>query len=168
MQTNEKIERVLAFLRENKIAFEILRHEPVVTCEDSAAVIQIPNCISCKSLFVKDKKSDNYYMLILPAYKRGNMRGLAAYAGCEKFEFASQEKLQEKLNATRGSVSPFSLLYDKENAVRVLIDRDVMESKLVKFHPNDNTATVVFDGKDLRSIMKIMSKNIIEISAPAV
>lgn len=160
-ETNAKIEEVLKFLSRHDIAHELLRHQPVVTCQDSAAVIFVQDCISCKSLFVKDKKTDNYYLAILPSDKRADMRGLAAYVGCDKFEFATQEKLLELLNTERGSVSPFSLLYEKQNKIIVLVDACVFESKLVKFHPNDNTATVVFDSSDLKKIFRILDKEVI-------
>ena len=48
----------------------------------------------------------------------------------------------------RGSVSPFALLNDKERKVRLMMDEEVLSSEKIRFHPNDNTATVVLSSED--------------------
>ena len=102
------INKVTSFLQSLIIPYKLLRHPAVVTTEESKQIIHVDNCLSCKSLFVKDKKSDNYYMVVLTFDKRANMRDLASYVGCAKFEFATEEVLWQKLQVHRGSVSPYA------------------------------------------------------------
>lgn len=118
--------------------------------------------MSCKSLYVKDKKSDNYYMVVLPFDKRADMRGLASYVGCAKFEFATEDKLWEDLHVHRGSVSPFAFLNEQgPRRAPLLIDKAVWDASKVKFHPCDNTATVVLGGEGLHKFLLEINKEII-------
>ena len=159
------INKVLNYLDSIGVSYELLRHEAVVTTEESRAIVHVDDCASCKSLYVKDKKSDNFYMVVLPFDKRANMRGLAAYVGCAKFEFATEEKLFEDLQVHRGSVSPYAYLNEKPTySAKLLIDEDVWNANRVKFHPCDNTATVVLSGSDLKRFLDNIGKRVIVVN----
>ena len=160
------ITKVTSYLDSLGISYELLRHPAVITTEESRAVIHVDGCMSCKSLYVKDKKSDNFYLVVLPADKRANMRGLASYVGCAKFEFATEDKLWKDLQVHRGSVSPFAFLNEKPSKpAPLLIDEDVWNADKVKFHPCDNTATVVLSGEDLKKFLESIGKQIILVQA---
>ena len=156
------ITKVLNYLDSIGVAYELLRHEAVVTTEESRAIVHVDDCASCKSLYVKDKKSDNFYMVVLPFDKRANMRGLASYVGCAKFEFATEEKLYEDLQVHRGSVSPYAFLNEKPTySAKLLIDEDVWNANKVKFHPCDNTATVIVSLDDFKKFLASIGKEVI-------
>ena len=159
------ITNVTNYLDSLDIDYELLRHPAVVTTEESRKVVHVPGCMSCKSLYVKDKKSDNFYMVVLPANIRANMRGLASYVGCAKFEFATEEKLWQDLQVHRGSVSPFAFLNESPNySAPLLIDAEVWDAPKVKFHPCDNTATVVLSGSDLKHFLESIKKRVIVVN----
>ena len=159
------IKKVTDYLDSIGVSYELLRHEAVVTTEESRAVVHVDGCASCKSLYVKDKKSDNYYMVVLPFDKRANMRGLAAYVGCAKFEFATEEKLFEDLQVHRGSVSPYAFLNEKPTySAKLLIDEEVWNAQKVKFHPCDNTATVIVSLDDFKKFIASIGKEVIIVS----
>ena len=158
------INKVTSYLDSIGVSYELLRHPAVVTTEDSAKIVHVDGCMSCKSLYVKDKKSDNFYMVVLPADKRAEMRGLASYVGCAKFEFATEDKLFNDLQVHRGSVSPFAFL--NESSIKpapLLIDADVWNAEKVKFHPCDNTATVVLSGSDLKKFLESIEKQVMVV-----
>lgn len=138
-------DKVLAYLDSIGTNYQLINHPRVVTAEQSSAVIHVDNCIGCKSLYVKDKKSHHFYMLVLPHEVRADMRGLASVVGCAKFEFATEDKLLCDMGVTRGSVSPYAYLFDDmlPTKVPLIIDSRVFDSPLVKFHPCDNSCTVV-------------------------
>ena len=159
------ISKVTNYLDSIGVCYELLRHPAVVTTEESARIIHVEGCASCKSLYVKDKKSDNFYMVVLPAYKRANMRELASYVGCAKFEFATEERLWQDLQVHRGSVSPFAFLNENPSKqIPLLIDIDVWNAPKVKFHPCDNTATVVLLGGDLKRFLESIGKQVIVVN----
>ncbi len=159
------IAKVTNYLDSIGVQYRLLRHQAVVTTEESRQVIHVSNCMSCKSLYVKDKKSDNFYLVVLPFDKRAEMRRLASYVGCAKFEFATEEKLLNDLGVHRGSVSPFAYL--NENAAvysaPLLIDKSVWEANRVKFHPCDNTATVVLTLDDFKKFLMSIGKKVIVV-----
>ena len=159
------IKKVTDYLDSINVSYQLLRHQAVVTTEESKQVIHVENCLSCKSLFVKDKKSDNYYMVVLTFEKRANMRGLASYVGCAKFEFATEEVLWQKLKVHRGSVSPYAFLNEQGNTIPLLIDSDVWRGNNVKFHPCDNTATVVLSVDDFKRYLQSINKQTIVVDA---
>ncbi len=163
--SEQLIKKVTDYLEQLNIRYELLRHPAVVTTEESAQIIHVDNCIGCKSLYVKDKKSDNFYMVVLPFYKRAQMRGLAAYVGCAKFEFATEEKLFADLGVHRGSVSPYAFLNENTQAYSapLLIDVDVWNAQRVKFHPCDNTATVVVTLDDFKHYLASINKSTIVV-----
>lgn len=150
---------VFDFLDKNKIEYKTYFHPATVSVEDSKKIIHIPNALGCKSLFVKDKKSDRYFMAVIPADKRADMRGLARYVGADKFEFAAAEKLVEYLGVIRGNVSPFCFLNAGSSEVGLLVDKELSKTPVLRFHPCDNTATVVLSSDDFFRCMNLLGKN---------
>ena len=159
------INKVTNYLETIGVSYELLRHEAVVTTEDSARIVHVEGCMSCKSLYVKDKKSDNFFMVVLPADIRADMRGLASYVNCAKFEFATEDKLFCDLQVHRGSVSPFAFLNESaDKSAPLLIHSSVYNATKVKFHPCDNTATVVLSGSDLKRFLQSINKEVIVVN----
>ncbi len=157
------IKKVTDYLDGLGINYKLIRHEAVVTTEESRKIIYVDNCMSCKSLYVKDKKSDNFYLAVLPFDVRADMRGLASYVGCAKFEFAAEQKLADDLGVHRGSVSPFAYLNEDRSrySAPLLIHKDVWNAQNVKFHPCDNTATVVLSLAAFKKFLNSIDKQVI-------
>jgi Ala-tRNA(Pro) deacylase len=63
--------------------------------------------------------------------------------------FAGEEEMLKYLDVTPGSVSVLGLMNDKENAVQLLIDSDVLRSEYVGCHPCMNTSSLRMLVKDL-------------------
>lgn len=159
------IKKVTDFLDGLGVEYKLIRHPAVVTTEESRLVVHVPDCMSCKSLYVKDKKSSNFYLVVLPFDKRADMRKLASYVGCAKFEFATEEKLFADLGVHRGSVSPFAFLNESPSySAKLLLDADVANSVNVKFHPCDNTATVILKTADFLHFLQSIKKEVIVVN----
>jgi Ala-tRNA(Pro) deacylase len=146
VEENEK--QVYAVLDELAILYERYSHVAVYTVAEAKKVDREIAGKHCKNLFLKDKKREDYYLVILPGEKRADLAALARQAGAGGFTFASEEKLREYLNLGRGSVTPFGLLNDRKKRVRVLVDRDLAGAAEVGFHPNTNTATLIIKFAD--------------------
>ena len=161
------ISKLTSYLDILNIQYSLIRHQAVVTTEESRQVIHVDDCMSCKSLYVKDKKSDNFYLVVLPFDKRANMRYLASYVNCSKFEFATEEKLFADLGVHRGSVSPFAYLNEdvSKYSAPLLIDNEVWTANKVKFHPCDNTATVVLNLADFKKFIARINTQVIVVNA---
>lgn len=151
MDENER--QVYAVLDELSIPYTRYGHAAVYTVAEAETVDREIAGRHCKNLFLKDKKSDEYYLVVMPGEKRADLAGLARQAGAGGLTFASEEKLRQYLNLGRGSVTPFGLINDREKTVRVLVDRDLAGAAEVGFHPNTNTATVIISFADFERFL---------------
>ncbi len=129
------------FLASNKIEYVLHEHPALFTCDDRKKYdLHIPG-LDCKNLFLKGKKSKKYFLVVLPAEKRADLKKIGNIVN-DRFSFGSKEALQEKMKLTPGSVSPFGLINDENNEIDVYMDREVHEADIVNFHPNRNTASL--------------------------
>lgn len=148
------------FLKSRGIKYILHEHPAVYTCEEAEKYCgNIPG-LACKNLLLKGKKSGNYFLVILPAEKRADLKKLGKMANDDQITFASAEELQEKLGLEAGAVSPFGLLNDKNNEVEVYIDRKVYYADIVSFHPNRNTASLELSGEAFRKFLQIINHRV--------
>ena len=56
--------------------------------------------------------------------------------------------MDKYLGVPAGSVSPFSIINDRDNHVHLFLDANLQEAEKISFHPNDNTWTFVIRMND--------------------
>jgi Ala-tRNA(Pro) deacylase len=158
-------DEVKAYLKSLKINFSEHKHPPVYTVEESDKNYGNIKGMHCKSLFIKNRKSRNYYLVMLEGHKRLNLESLGERLG-EKLKFANEKELDEILGVKPGSVSPFTLINDKESKVNAIIDKEVWDAEIVAFHPNINTETLDITGKDFQKYINSLKNkvSILELS----
>lgn len=135
-------QKVYDILGELKISYTKHEHPPVYTVDEAEQHWKNITGAHCKNLFLRNKKGKNHYLVIANSEKRVNLKALTSRLGEDRLSFASPERMLRYLGLEPGAVSPFGLINDRENAVVVVIDRDLKEASHVNFHPNVNTATV--------------------------
>jgi len=140
-------------LDELGIAYERHEHPAVFNAEDASKYWDPIHGTQCKNLFLRNKKGDKHYLVVLEISKRADLRELVKLVGDDRFSFGSPERLMAELGLTPGSVSPFGLLNDADGSVRVLIDADLRGAERLIFHPNINTASVVISWTDLEKFL---------------
>ena len=152
--TNQFMTNVEDFLKSKGVEFILHEHPAVFTCEEAEKYCgDIPG-LACKNLLLKGKKSGRYFLVVLPAEKRADLKKIGETVGDKQITFASPEALLEKLGLTPGTVSPFGLLNDKNHEVEVYIDQKVYYAKIVSFHPNRNTASLELSGNMFRKFLQ--------------
>ena len=77
------------------------------------------------------------------------MKELGQKLGGSRLSFGSSERLLNFLGVMPGSVSPFALINDSNKAVKVVLDKDMMEGSLLNFHPLTNEKTTSIKPSDL-------------------
>lgn len=142
---------IFEILDELKIKYDMLEHKAVYTVEEAKQIENMIEGIGCKNLFLTDKKG-NYYLLVLEENKKANLKELAKLLNVSKLTFASSEDLFNILCLEPGSVTPLSIINDKENKVLLIIDNDIVEEKIL-VHPNTNTKTLSLEFKDLEKLI---------------
>lgn len=138
-ENEQKLYDVLNLLKIKYIRYE---HKPIYTIEEANKLdICIPGQ-QCKNLFLRNRKGDVHYLVILDETKEVNLKFLAEQIGSTNLSFASQERLDKYLGLKPGSVSPFGIINDIERKVIILMDRDLANTNVINFHPNVNTTTI--------------------------
>ncbi|HWK10046.1 MAG TPA: prolyl-tRNA synthetase associated domain-containing protein [Vicinamibacterales bacterium] len=136
------------------IPYERYEHPPVFTSEDAAQHWAMLPGVQCKNLFLRNKRGDRHYLVILEISKKADLRQIVKLVNDDRLSFGSPERLMAELGLTPGSVSPFGLLNDPDGSVRVLVDEDLRGADALIFHPNINTASVVVSWEGLERFLK--------------
>jgi Ala-tRNA(Pro) deacylase len=150
----EELKRpVFAALDALGIRYESYDHPAVFTSEDAEQYWRNIPGTQVKNLFLRNKKGDRHYLVILGIDKRADLKTLVKIIGDDRFSFGSPERLMDKMGLTPGSVSPFGLLHPHSGDLLVIIDEDLRTAERLLFHPNINTATVTISFADLQKFL---------------
>jgi Ala-tRNA(Pro) deacylase len=142
------------------ITYDRHEHPAVFNADDASRYWNPIGGTQCKNLFLRNKKGDRHYLVVLEISKRADLKDLVKVVGDDRLSFGSPERLMAELGLTPGSVSPFGLLHDADGSVRVLIDRDLRGAERLIFHPNINTASVVVSWADLEKFLATRSNRV--------
>jgi len=153
MTPTEKEKQVYDLLEQLEIPYTRHNHPPVYTVEQAEKHWTQIRGAHCKNLFLRNKKGNRHYLVILEAAKAADLKSLRYKLGEDRLSFASPERLKRNLDLEPGSVSPFGLINDHENKVQVVIDKDLKDAEEVNFHPNVNTATLGISFSDFEKFL---------------
>ena len=145
-----KEQRVYAFLDSLQIEYSRVDHEPAMTMEACEAVDRTLGAIMCKNLFLSNRQETAFYLLLTPADKPFKTKDLSAQLGVARLSFGKAEYMEQFLDITPGSLSVLGIMNDKENNVQLLIDEDILSSKLIGVHPCVNTSSLAIRVADLK------------------
>ncbi len=142
MVTADQERKVLEVFEALDITFTRVEHPPVYTVEEARLHWRDLSGTHCKNLFLRNKKGNRHFLIILEDSKRADLKAIARSMGEDRLSFASPERLTRYLGLEPGAVSPFGLINDLQKDVRVLLDKDLKDAHTIYFHPNVNTSTV--------------------------
>ena len=152
--TEDKENKVYEVLKSLDIQFEVHQHPPVYTVEEAEEHWGDVKGTHCKNLFVRNKKGNRHYLVILDSSKRADLKELNRQLGEDRLSFASPERMNRYLGLEPGAVSPFGLINDSGKEVQVVVDKDLRTADWVSFHPNVNTATLTLSFKDFERYLE--------------
>jgi Ala-tRNA(Pro) deacylase len=78
-----------------------------------------------------------------------DIKKLPSVIGSDRLSFGSPERLWDYLGVRPGSVCPYAIINDKHKDVKILLDRSMMETERVNYHPLLNTMTISVKPSDL-------------------
>lgn len=145
----EKEIRTYDFLDSLNISYQRVDHEPAMTMEACLAVDQIMGTKICKNLMLCNRQHTDFYLLMLPDDKVFKTSVLSKQIGSSRLSFADGEYMERFLDITPGSLSVLGLMNDHDHAVRLLIDRDLLDAEFIGCHPCINTSSLKLSMKDL-------------------
>ncbi len=139
------------------IQYKRTDHARTDTMEACNAVDQILDVVICKNLFLCNRQKTAFYLLMMPGDKKFKTKELSAQINSSRLSFADAEDMLKYLDIEPGSVSIMGLMNDKEHAVQLLIDEDVLKDEYLGCHPCVNTSS-----------LKMRTEDVIEKFLPAV
>ncbi len=144
------------FLDDLGINYLRVDHKEAENMEICSEIEKVLGAQICKNLFLCNRQETQFYLLMMPANKPFKTKDLSKQIESSRLSFASAQNMEKYLDITPGSVSILGLMNDKENAVRLLVDKDLMAEEYIGVHPCINTSS-----------LKIKTENIFKIIADA-
>ena len=124
-------------------------HDALPTIEACREADQLLGTEICKNLFLRNAQKTDFYLLLMPGNKKFKTAVLSKQIGSARLSFGEAEFMESFLDITPGSVSVMGLMNDRENRVRLLIDKDILEGEYFACHPCINTSSLRFRTSDL-------------------
>ena len=131
------------------VSYSRVDHDALPTIEACREVDQLLGTGICKNLFLRNAQKTDFYLLLMPGDKKFKTAALSKQIGSARLSFAEPEFLESLLGLTPGSVTVMGLMNDRENRVRLLIDKDVLAREDFACHPCINTSSLRFKTQDL-------------------
>jgi len=123
-------------LRAKQIAYETLRHKPVTTSAEAAAVRGVPLSSGAKALICKCDKE--LVLFVVPADRRLASKEVRRQAGYRKLRFASPEEVWELTGLRPGAIPPFGSLF----GLSTFCDPALGENERINFNAGDHAVSI--------------------------
>lgn len=150
-----------------KVKYRRVDHEPAMTIDDCKDVDAMLGIGICKNLFLCTANKQNFYLLLMPGHKPFKSKVFSKLVGSSRLSFASPEHMAEHLGVTPGSVSVLCLLHDKEQKVRLVIDKDLLDDEYFGCHPCANTSSISISTADLfEKVLPAMNRQPLLVELP--
>lgn len=145
----DKEKRVYDLLDELGIEYARVDHPAAETMEACEEIEKVLGVEICKNLFLCNRQKTDFHLLMMPGSKPFKTKDITKQLGCARLSFAGAEFMQEFLDITPGSVSVMGLMNDKENSVRLVIDKDILDGEYIGCHPCINTSSLSIKTQDI-------------------
>ena len=146
---SETEERCYALLDGLGLSYDRADHEHADTIEACHAVEKVLGCEICKNLLLTNRQMTELYLLLMPGEKPFKTKLLSRQIGTARLSFGTPEQMEHYLDTHPGSASVLGLQNDRENAVRLIVDRDLLKEESFGCHPCQNTSSLRLKTKDV-------------------
>lgn len=143
---------LLAHLDRLGIPHRTHAHPPVATVDANKAMRgQLPGAHT-KNLFLKDKKG-GLWLIVCLEDRTIDLKAIRRRLDSAPLSFARPELLREVLGVEPGAVTPFALINDDRQRVRVVLDAEMLAMEPLNFHPLVNTRTTAIAAAGLATFL---------------
>lgn len=126
--------------------------------------------IVCKNLFLQTRKEPKKKFLVVTApEKRIDLKLFQQQLDSKKLEFAKDMEMQQVFHTYPGNLSVFHMIYDMNDQVELLLDRDLFkeeDSRLLAFHPLYNELSLFMKAKDTLRFLQVIDHSYRLIAVP--
>lgn len=135
---------IIRLIKQNKMEFQHIIHEPTPTSEDSARVRKTKMEEGVKALILRGKNSKKNYQINIPSHLKLDMKAVAERVG-EKCEFEDPAIIQERYGLIVGGVPPFGKLLN----IETFFDEKISASAQSAFNCGMSTESIIMKSEDL-------------------
>ncbi len=128
--------RLESFLASQGVPFDVLRHEPVFTSQQAAAVRGTALSSGAKALVCKG--DDRFVMFVVPADRKLASGEIRRTRGWRKLRFANREEVMRLTGLEPGSIPPFGSLF----GLPTLCDEALGENERINFNAGDHAISI--------------------------
>ena len=155
-------QKLLAQLDALDIEYKTYHHQRIFTVKQAQeAQKTVPDAMPgghSKNLFVRNKKGQMWLYSCLDD-KKIDLKKLGRLLDAGRLSFGSPERLMTHLGVIPGAVTPFALINDPGNQVKLVLDADLMDQSPVNFHPLDNSMTTSLNPQDFYRFLDHIDHN---------
>jgi Ala-tRNA(Pro) deacylase len=135
-------DHVCQLLEKKSIPHDVLRHAPVFTSEEAAAIRGTPLASGAKALICK--ADDRFVMIVLPADRKLASKSVRKGEGIKSLRFATKEEVQELTGLTPGSIPPFGSLF----SLPTFCDHRLAGQPRINFNAGDHSISISMSYSD--------------------
>lgn len=133
---NTVFDRLQQLLERHAVQYSLLRHAPVFTSEEAAAVRGTPLASGAKALICK--ADELFVMIVLPADRRLASKLVRKSRGIKSLRFATKEEVTELTGLGPGSIPPFGSLFN----LPTLCDERLADQAQINFNAGDHAISI--------------------------
>ena len=141
--------RTYDFLDDIGIEYKRTDHEPADNMEACNEIDAVLGVLICKNLFLCNRQKTKFYLLMMPGDKMFKTKELSGQINSTRLSFADPEDLLKYLDIEPVAVSIMGLMNDREHAVQLLMDEDVLKGEYIGCHPCVCTSSLKIKTADL-------------------
>jgi len=142
-------EELEAYLRENKVPFQVQHHAVAYTAQEVAAAEHVPGRMLAKVVvLLGDGKLS---MFVLSAAARVDVEKAAAVLGAKEARLAHEDEFADRFPGCEvGAMPPFGNLYD----IPLYVDKSLSEDETIVFEVGTHTDTMSMKYADFERLAK--------------
>lgn len=122
-------EMVYTTLQKLGIDFERVETDEAISMEDCILINEKLDMRMVKTLFLCNRQQTDFYLFITTADKPFRAKELSAVLNIPRLSFTPVALFEEMLGTKVGAATIFSVMLDKSNAIKVLLDKDIVSEE---------------------------------------
>ena len=138
--------KVFEFLESTGADYEWLAHGQKFAVSEYDEVCKALEINIIRNIFLENKKGQ-LYLLMIKADKKFVTKEVSHKVGSSRLQFASAEKLMEAMNEP-GGVSNLGLIFDTDNRVQLVVDKDLIDAPYMGMVPASRTKSLRMPPQD--------------------
>jgi Ala-tRNA(Pro) deacylase len=140
------LSRIETLLSGRGVAYQVLRHAPVYTSEEAAAVRGTSLASGAKALVCK--VDDEFVMFVVPADRKLASGAVRKQLRARSLRFASKEEVLAQTGLTPGSIPPFGSLFH----LKTCCDERLPQVGKINFNAGDHAVSISMDCADYLTV----------------